>query len=458
MESALTIFILLFLATAGIVVWRESRWRKSWRTIRHALHLPDVDDSFTSSAKAARLIDELRQQAGGKEKQNYLRELFESLLNEIRQGVVIVDEGLRIKFANEPLSILFPGQTFRRDATLIEEFRDHQIVEAVRESLSEKKRVVRQIRTQAGQEGGSGISERVLLVEASPLPGNQEHSAWMMIHDVTEEVMTEQIRKDFVANASHELRTPLTLINGYIETLQTGVISDQAGLKRCLDIMEKHGKRLVRIIEDMLTISRLESPSAVLKHDPFPVRACVQDVLDHLAPLVETRKAAITLHFPKDGGILNGDRFYWDQVFMNLIENALKENTRPGLKLSVSGEWHASECVLKVTDNGVGIPAHDVPFIFKRFYRGQKHHGGGIKGTGLGLSIVRRAVEAHGGIIELQSTPGIETSFIMRVPLRREDGDSNDEPSILPEPPARGGVLSQRFSASLVAARKIAVV
>jgi signal transduction histidine kinase len=242
----------------------------------------------------------------------------------------------------------------------------------------------------------------------------------MMIHDVSVEVMTEQIRKDFVANASHELRTPLTLINGYIETLQSGVVTDQAGLRRCLDIMEKHGKRLVRIIEDMLTISRLESPTAALKRDPFPVRACVQDVLDHLAPLVESRRAAITLHFPADGGILNGDRFYWDQVFMNLIENALKENTRPGLKLTVSGEWQPSGCVLRVTDNGVGIPSHDVPFVFKRFYRGQKHHGGAIKGTGLGLSIVRRAVEAHGGSIDLQSTPGVETTFTMRVPFQGE--------------------------------------
>jgi signal transduction histidine kinase len=116
---------------------------------------------------------------------------------------------------------------------------------------------------------------------------------------------------------------------------------------------------------------------------------------------------------------MQGDRFYWDQVFTNLIENSIKENPNPGLVIKVSGQWFSDHCVLRVCDNGIGIAAHDLPFVFKRFYRGHKHHSPQIKGTGLGLSIVRRAIEAHGGTLDLTSTPGVETTFTMRLPLLR---------------------------------------
>jgi signal transduction histidine kinase len=254
-----------------------------------------------------------------------------------------------------------------------------------------------------------------------------------MVHDITEQVMADQVRKDFVANASHELRTPLTLINGYIETLKSGVLKEEAALQRCYDVMEKHGRRIVRIIEDMLTISRLENGSSALNLEPFTARACVQDALDHLAPMLEGRDTRIELDFPADGGQMRGDRFYWDQVFTNLIENSLKENPGPGLVIKVGGQWFADHYVLKVSDNGIGIAAHDLPFVFKRFYRGQKHHGPEIKGTGLGLSIVRRSVEAHGGSIELTSTPGVETTFTMRLPVRKEPPSSVDANS---QPPS----------------------
>ncbi|MES2505424.1 MAG: ATP-binding protein, partial [Verrucomicrobiota bacterium] len=265
--------------------------------------------------------------------------------------------------------------------------------------------------------GSGAISTRHYLIEAAPLPAKAEAGAWLMVYDITEQTLAEQVRKDFVANASHELRTPLTLINGYIETLQSGLIKDETALRRCLDVMEKHGKRIIRIIEDMLTISRLENGSSALNLEAFTARSCAQDALDHLSPMLEGRDARINLDFPPDGGQMVGDRFYWDQVFTNLLENSIKENPNPGLILKVTGQWFADHCLLTISDNGIGIAAHDLPFVFKRFFRGHKHHSPEIKGTGLGLSIVRRTVEAHGGTIDLTSTPGVETTFRIRVPL-----------------------------------------
>ena len=405
--------LLIFLCLLALAAWswaRERRWRQLTDRLTQAAGLRPAE-----ADKLAARFTGLVEAEGALAREEYLRRLFEALLQEIRQGVVIVDEQMRIKFCNRSMERLMHKTAIRRGRTLLEELADHQVAELAQAALREERRCVREIEHQAVLEGGA-MGIRHYLVEASPLPAKAERGVWLMVYDITEQTMTEQIRRDFVANASHELRTPLTLINGYIESLQSGVVRDEAGRARCLSVMEKHGKRILRIIEDLLTISRLENGASALTLEPFNVRACVQDALDHLAPLLEGRDTRIELDFPPEGGSLRGDRFYWDQVFANLLENAIKENPNPGLVIRVRGEWRSDGCVLTVSDNGIGIPAHDLPFVFKRFYRGHKHHSPEIKGTGLGLSIVRRTVEAHGGTIELTSMPGVETRFTIRLP------------------------------------------
>jgi signal transduction histidine kinase len=388
--------------------WREKMWRSSLEKVTRSAGLK----TFEADKLAAR-FDGLQEANHALVKEEYLRRLFEALLNEIRQGVAIVDDQMRIKFVNRTLAHLFQKSGIHRGRTLIEELQDHQITDVVQSALKEQRRIVREIELS----NTTNLTSRHYLIEAAPLPAKAESGAWLMVHDITEQTMAEQIRKDFVANASHELRTPLTLINGYVETLQSGVLKDQTSIQRCYEVMEKHGKRIVRIIEDMLTISRLESGNSALNIETFTARSCVQDALDQLSPLLQERGASIELDLPADGGQMRGDRFYWDQVFTNLIENSLKENPNPGLIIKISGKWFTDHCLLSVSDNGIGIAAHDLPFVFKRFYRGHKHHSPQIKGTGLGLSIVRRAIEAHGGTIDLTSTPGVETTFSMRVPV-----------------------------------------
>ena len=405
MTIALSIALLSLAAWAW---WREKMWRSSLQKVTRSAGLK----TFEADKLAAR-FDGLQEANHALNKEEYLRRLFEALLNEIRQGVAIVDDQMRIKFVNRTLAHLFQKSGIHRGRTLIEELQDHQITDVVQSALKEQRRIVREIELS----NTTNLTSRHYLIEAAPLPAKAESGAWLMVHDITEQTMAEQIRKDFFANASHELRTPLTLINGYVETLQSGVLKDQTSIQRCYEVMEKHGKRIVRIIEDMLTISRLESGNSALNIETFTARSCVQDALDQLSPLLQERGASIELDLPADGGQMRGDRFYWDQVFTNLIENSLKENPNPGLIIKISGKWFTDHCLLSVSDNGIGIAAHDLPFVFKRFYRGHKHHSPQIKGTGLGLSIVRRAIEAHGGTIDLTSTPGVETTFSMRVPV-----------------------------------------
>lgn len=346
--------------------------------------------------------------------------VFSALLDETPQGIMVVDENCVITHVNLAMSVLclpqhlVVGEAFAPQKSL------ETVSRLIAESREKHERVESQLRFVTEGAPGS-VAEHFYRVIVSPWHEGVRVGFWVMVEDVTERIMTERIRQDFVMNAGHELRTPLSLIHGYIETLKGGLVKNPASLLRCLDVMDKHSRRMMRLIEDMLTISRLEGPDAQLRPEPFLVRGCVEDVLEHLTPLVEMRQPVITLDFPPNGGLLQGDRFYWDQIFTNLIENALKENPRIGLCVTIAGRWSRNECIITVQDDGVGIATEDVPFVFKRFYRCAKDHSQEIRGTGLGLSIVKRAVEAHGGSIELESVPGVRTAFIIRLPLPQQE-------------------------------------
>jgi signal transduction histidine kinase len=133
--------------------------------------------------------------------------------------------------------------------------------------------------------------------------------------------------------------------------------------------------------------------------------------------VIAEKQATVSINLPEDDRSISGDRFYWDQVFFNLIENALKQNDRPGLEIEVRMISTEREHILEVIDNGVGIPSAHLPHVFKRFYRVERSHSQNrVKGTGLGLSIVKRAVEAHRGVVTVSSKPGLQTIFRIVVP------------------------------------------
>lgn len=358
--------------------------------------------------------------AGGR----WWNDILNPLLEDLGDACLVVDDRLAVIFANTEARELFRSPLQPVGRRLFEVFTDHRLTEAAERSQREKSVVEQALQIVINQ--GGNEQKKYLIFSAAPiqLPGDPPTSGLrIIVHDETRQRETEQIRKDFVANASHELRTPLSIINGYLENLVDGVIDDPVMVQRSLLTMQKHGLRLARIVEDMLTISRFESvgeeEAADLKRSSFSAEECVKDVLDRLHPVIEEKQARIELEFPppEAGSRLAGDRFYWDQVFFNLIENALKENQQQGLVIAV-GLRHldGGGVDLWVRDNGVGIPRADLPFVFKRFYRVAKHHGQEIKGTGLGLSIVRRAVEAHGGQITVDSTPGQRTQFTITLP------------------------------------------
>ncbi len=340
--------------------------------------------------------------------------LFGTLLNEAPQGILVLDDTGLIVFANLAMNVLFLPHPLEEGRPLAAVPALEPITRIVKDARTRRTRVETELRLPLPHTYAAEWSHaRHYHLCASPWSEGHRTGIWVMVQDHTEHDMIAQTRQDFVTSAGHELRTPLSLIHGYIETLKSGMIKNTASLVRCLDVMEKHSRRMMRIIDDMLTLSRLEGLEEPLKSETFLVRGSVQDALEHLTPMIELRQPHITLDFPADGGLLSGDRFYWDQIFSNLIENALKENPRTGLRLTISGRWTRHECLITLSDDGIGIRPEDIPNVFKRFYRGTQES----KGTGLGLSIVKRAIELHGGTIELESQPGRSTVFTIRVPL-----------------------------------------
>lgn len=345
------------------------------------------------------------------------------LLDALDDAFLLVDTDGSIRFTNSVARELF-GPSAQIGRHFSEILSDPRLGGSVRNCIStgepaRERVVLPQQASPRGSREKRGIN--AWIIDAARLPGAEGAAPFtrVIIRDVTPEHQIEQIRKDFVANASHELRTPMAIINGYLENLlDDDMIEDPVTARRFLAVMRKHAERISRIVEDMLMISRLESGEAnTLKIEPFRFRSCLNDVLERLESLIQSQQTVVDTHRIDDSVTLCGDRFYWTQVIFNLVENSLKQNPHPGLRIDVGCQAEGDRIHIWVSDNGIGIPSADLPHIFRRFYRVEKHHSQReIKGTGLGLSIVKRAIEAHGGTISVTSKPGSETKFLIEVP------------------------------------------
>lgn len=348
----------------------------------------------------------------------------DALLDGLTDALLLCDENGTICYANVAAKVMFTGRELigRVPQDLFPDSRFMEVIDLCRSSGSSitKRLVLPQQLSPLGARENRG--DNCWLVDLAMLPENAHPLARLriLLRDLTAEHQSEQVRKDFVANASHELRTPLAIIQGYLENLlEDGGLRDPVLAQRFLQIMSKHTERVVRIIDDMLMISRLESGEvAMLRAEPFDFRSCVHDVLERLEHMIQGQKAFVDANEVDVTLMINGDRFYWTQVIFNLVENALKQNPQPGLQVKISAVEHQGRAIITVCDNGIGIPLAHLPFIFKRFYRVDTNHtNSAIKGTGLGLSIVKRAVEAHGGDISVTSTPRRETKFTIVIPM-----------------------------------------
>jgi two-component system phosphate regulon sensor histidine kinase PhoR len=256
--------------------------------------------------------------------------------------------------------------------------------------------------------------ERVYRVVARPV-GRSTGLFAMIFRDHSEARRIDRMRADFIANASHELRTPLASIAGFIDTLRGPAKNDVKAREHFLRIMESQTARMARLIDDLLSLSRLEMKSHRRLADKVDIVSLVDGVIDTLGHLAAETDVSIERDFPDRAVVVTGDRDELVQVFLNLIENACKYG-RSGKRVIVSIAQKSDGPEVTVKDFGPGIPKEDIPRITERFYRVDIEASREQKGTGLGLSIVRHILNRHGARLVIHSQLGQGASFSVRFP------------------------------------------
>ena len=241
--------------------------------------------------------------------------------------------------------------------------------------------------------------------------------------DATDLQEADQIRRDFVANVSHELRTPLTALLGFIETLRGAAKDDAAARDRFLEVMEKEANRMNRLVQDLLSLSRVESEQRMRPQDEADIAGIVQSSVSSLRPIANEAGASIDVEGIDAERKIQGDPDQLAQVFSNLIENAIKYGPR-GTKIKVTlsetnqdRQLRGDVVHVSVEDNGDGFDPTHISRLTERFYRIDGHRSREMGGTGLGLAIVKHIVTRHRGRLQIDSTPGSGSCFTVVLPV-----------------------------------------
>jgi two-component system phosphate regulon sensor histidine kinase PhoR len=231
------------------------------------------------------------------------------------------------------------------------------------------------------------------------------------------------MRRDFVANVSHELKTPITSIKGFVETLLEGALEDPSSARKFLEIIARQADRLNQIIDDLLTLSRIEREA----QDPHVLResgslhGVLQAAVDDCQRLLKQRKSQIALQCPRDLEVSMNAQLI-EQAVVNLLDNAIKYSP-PSSSIELTASRQDEWVVVEVKDHGSGIGPEHLGRIFERFYRVDKARSREQGGTGLGLAIVKHIAQAHSGKVSVQSTLGKGSTFTVHLPARDGPGE-----------------------------------
>jgi two-component system phosphate regulon sensor histidine kinase PhoR len=270
-----------------------------------------------------------------------------------------------------------------------------------------------------GREGGRDTAWR-LAVRA--LPQDPGRRVLVTFEDVTAMEEAGQIRRDFVANVSHELRTPLTSLLGFVETLRGPARADPAAQDRFLGIIEREARRMARLVDDLLSLSRVEAEERRRPTGSVDLAELARGVASALEPVAARTGARIELAAAESGPVVPGDRGQLGQVLTNLVENAIKYGGAGAVRVSVAGPTQEPALQrpgarIEVSDEGPGIAAHHLPRLTERFYRVDDHRSREVGGTGLGLAIVKHVVSRHRGRLRVESEVGRGSRFIVILPV-----------------------------------------
>jgi len=342
--------------------------------------------------------------------------LFSALLNNITQGVLIIDGDRKILRINESLSNLFyidPQKVIGQKTILV--FNNGKLEELIGRVLSSRIPMREDVIFYSDE-------DLYLDVEAIPIEtgnvtegGKKCLNILLVVDNATQEVEFSRLRSQFAANVSHEMRTPLTSIKGYIETVIESGGSDKKMVQDYLSKSLKEVEKLNFLIKDILDLSKIEYRRNVLFQENNDLVAITRDIIGSLDFLARKNDVKINFYHSDENIFYHTDEELFSQLVRNIIENSIFYSGK-GSHIDVDIQEREDHILLEFTDNGIGIRKEDLPYIFQRFYRGRRDSSMRRIGSGLGLSIVKHTVDLHGGMIDVESMPGVRTRFTISLP------------------------------------------
>lgn len=333
------------------------------------------------------------------------RAKLSAVLNQMTDGVLIVDDSGRVQLLNPAAERLFKAPKKNAlDRSVVEVLRYHQLVDLWRKAKNgERQSTMLEI----------GPQHLFLQVVAIPLKISLPGNTLLLIQDLTQLRRLETVRRDFISNVSHELRTPLASLKALAETLQEGALDDPPAARRFILRMETEIDNLTQLVNELLELSRIESGKVPLSFQRLRPCDLLRPAYERMALQAERAGLEFHLDCPPELPQVFADPDRISQVLINLIHNAIKF-TPPGGKITISAYQDNEQIVFYVQDTGVGIAKKDLGRIFERFYKADRARSGG--GTGLGLSIARHMIESHGGYIWAESEEGVGSTIYFSLP------------------------------------------
>ncbi|MDB6149605.1 MAG: sensor signal transduction histidine kinase [Chthoniobacter sp.] len=332
------------------------------------------------------------------------------ILGSMEEGVMVVDAHHVVRQVNPSFLKLFDLKSDPCGQTVLRTLRAPEFEEIITSALA-----TGEAKTSEVARGGTK-SVQHFAVHAVPMHDDPQRQGVVTIfRDITRLKRLEEVRREFVANVSHELRTPLSIFHGYLENLLDDPAMPRKAQAEVFEILRKHSLRLNALLEDLLTLARLESRPETLQIEPLNVEELVRGFVADWKLSAARKKIEVEVEIESGLPKLPADAHRIEQVLNNLLENAVKY-TEQGGRICIRAQ-RADECFeLRIEDTGIGIPPTDLVHIFERFYRADKARTRELGGTGLGLSIVKHIAQLHGGSVVAESTYGKGTAIIVRLP------------------------------------------
>ena len=363
--------------------------------------VPDEDELAALAQALNRLAATAEEQFEAVSKE---RDRLQEILAGMSEGVLVVGPEGRALMINPAFYRLFDLAGDFTGRPVLEITRHPGLARLVEDTL-------RLGQPQSGQIELITPERRTLLLASAPLA----RGAVVAARDTTELTRVADMRRDFVANVSHELKTPLAAIRGYAETMRDGALDEPPTARRFTERILNQCHRLQELLDDLLTLSRLEGVAPSLELEPIDLQAVVRRTVEMLSPAAREKRVEIEVE-ETPVAPLHGDADGMERLLVNLLDNAIKYN-RPEGRVVVRLSAVDGHAVLEVSDTGIGIPPESIPRIFERFYRVDKGRAREEGGTGLGLAIVKHVAQAHGGQVEVESRLGRGSTFRVRLPV-----------------------------------------